>query len=102
MNDQLTEDYDDIIAPNLRSDSYVTEYLNQALNDPDPRLLLLALRRVAKARGVNMGELAAEVNLTSRGVYNALSEKGNPEWSTLSSLLDALGFQLTLTPKKAS
>lgn len=99
--DQLTESYDDIIAENLRSDSYAAAYLNEALSDTDPRHFLMALRRVAKSRKISMDKLAGKLKLTRRGLYYALSKKGNPEWSTLSSLVNALGYRMQLKPKKA-
>jgi probable addiction module antidote protein len=99
--DELTESYDDIIAENLRDDGYAAEYLNDALSDSDPRHFLLALRRVAKSRKISMEKLANKVRLTRRGLYYALSNKGNPEWSTLSGLVNALGYRMQLKPKKA-
>jgi probable addiction module antidote protein len=98
---RLTESYEEIIGDNLRDDAYAAEYLNEALADPDPRRFLLALRRVAASRGVGIAKLAGKVRLTRRGLYHALSKKGNPEWSTLRSLVNALGYRIRLMPKKA-
>jgi probable addiction module antidote protein len=97
----LTVDFDDIIAPDLRDDEFVAIYLNDALNDPDPRLFLIALGRVAKARGIGMTQLAAKLKLTRRGLYYALSKTGNPQWNTLSRLLDTLGLRISVSTKKA-
>lgn len=101
MKNRLTESYEQIIGDNLRDDAYAARYLNAALTDPDPRRFLLALRRVAVSRRVGMAKLAGKVRLTRRGLYYALSKKGNPEWATLRSLVNALGYRIRLMPKKA-
>jgi DNA-binding phage protein len=56
---------------------------------------------VAKSRKISMDKLAGKLNLTRRGLYYALSKDGNPEWSTLSGLVNALGYRMQLKPKKA-
>jgi probable addiction module antidote protein len=101
MKSHLTEPYERIIAQNLRDDAYAADYLNDALADPDPRRFLLALRRVAACRNVSIAKLAGKARLTRRGLYYALSKKGNPEWATLRSLVSALGYRIRLMPKKA-
>jgi hypothetical protein len=47
-----------------------------------------------------MAKLAGKAQLTRRGLYYALSQKGTPEWSTLRSLVNALGYRIRLMPKK--
>jgi probable addiction module antidote protein len=59
----------------------------------------MALRQVAKARGLAMTELASRLDITRQGLYHALSEKGNPELSSLTAILDALGFKIAIEPK---
>jgi DNA-binding phage protein len=44
--------YDDYLIESLRNQRRAKAYLNAALEDNDPRVFLLALRNVAKARGL--------------------------------------------------
>ena len=44
-----------------------------------------------------MTRLAREVGMTREGLYKALSEKGNPTFSTVMRITRALGMQLRIT-----
>ena len=46
--------YDDYLIESLKNQRRAKAYLNAALEDGDPRVFLLALRNVAKARGVEI------------------------------------------------
>ncbi|MCX5733055.1 MAG: putative addiction module antidote protein [candidate division NC10 bacterium] len=74
-------------------------YLNAALEDGSQDVFLLALRDVANARGLT--HLARETSLNRENMYRILSEKGNPQLSSLAALLDALGLKLAVEPKRA-
>lgn len=76
----------------------IAAYLELAMEDPDPRMLMMALRNVAEARGVK--EVAEETGLNRQTLYRTLSEKGNPTLQTLSALLRSLGLRLTVKPEK--
>ena len=75
-------------------------YLNAALEDGSQDVFLLALRDVAYARGLR--QLARETSLNRENMYRILSEKGNPQLSSLTALLDALGLKLAVEPKRAA
>ncbi len=47
------------------------------------------------ARSRNMSELARRVGMSRDGLYKALSDQGNPTWSTLLKVSYALGLKLT-------
>ena len=49
---------------------------------------------IARARG--MSELAAETGFKRQQLYRALSEDGNPTLKTLTRVIKALGFRLTV------
>ena len=80
----------------IRKDpQFAAEYLRAALEDSDePRVLLLALRHVAQARGISTIAKAAGVERES--LYRALSANGNPRLSTLYAVAKAVGLKLTL------
>lgn len=48
------------------------------------------------ARSQNMSELARRVGMSRDGLYKALSADGNPTWSTILRVTNALGLRLTL------
>lgn len=83
------------------SEEFSVEYLNAALEENDPALLLKALRQVAEARG-GIGDLAKKSGLNRESLYRMLSENGNPTIYSLNEVLDALGMQIQFAPKKAA
>jgi probable addiction module antidote protein len=69
-------------------------YLNAALEDGDQQVFLPALRDVAEARG--MSQVAREARLNRENMYRMLSPAGNPQMSSLNSLLRSIGLRLTV------
>ena len=59
---------------------------------------MLALRDVAKAMG--FANAARESNLNRETMYRMLSEKGNPNLSSLTKLLDTFGLTLAVVKKE--
>jgi probable addiction module antidote protein len=85
----------------LKDPVEAAEYLNAALEDGEPEVFLLALRDVVDSYG-GMGKLAASTSLNRENLYRMLSTKGNPEFFSLSSVLDTVGFRLAVEPKAAA
>jgi probable addiction module antidote protein len=85
----------------LKDPVEAAEYLNAALEDGEPEVFLLALRDVVDSYG-GMGKLAASTSLNRENLYRMLSTKGNPEFFSLSAVLDAVGFRLAVEPKAAA
>ncbi|HQF03431.1 MAG TPA: putative addiction module antidote protein [Phycicoccus sp.] len=71
-------------------------YLEVALAESaeDPSALPRALGVIARSQ--NMSELARRVGMSRDGLYKALSADGNPTWSTVLKVTNALGLRLTL------
>ena len=62
--------------------------------DPgDGSLIRAALGDIARARGMTT-QLARDTGLSREGLYQALSTKGNPEFSTVMKVIKALGLKL--------
>jgi probable addiction module antidote protein len=80
----------------LRDEADIAAYLEAAAAEEDPRVLAAALGDVARARG--MSELARKTGITREALYRSLSADGNPELSTLTKVLRALGMRLTIQP----
>ncbi len=78
-----------------QEDIYV--YLQAAFENGDPRQIAKALGDVAKIHG--MLEIAGKSGMTREHLYTSLSESGNPTLQTLTKVIDALGYRLSVVPK---
>lgn len=89
--------HDEAIVEELRRDpEFAAEYLKTALEDTDePRVLLVALRHLAEAKG-GMAKIAKAAGIERESLYRALSARGNPRLSTLTAVTKALGLRLTV------
>ena len=89
--------HDEAMIRQLREDpDFAAEYLRAALEDGDePRVLLMALRRIAEARG-GIAKVAKAAGVERESLYRALSAHGNPRLSTLSAVTRAMGLKLTV------
>jgi len=89
--------HDEVMLRRLReSREFAVEYLKAALEDTEePGVLLIALRRVAEARG-GIAKVARMAGIERESLYRALSAKGNPRLSTLVAVTKAVGLRLTV------
>lgn len=76
----------------LDNDEAIAEYLSAALEDTDPDVFLMAVRDVARAKG--MAQLAKDAGLGRESLYKALSPGAKPRYDTVLKLLMALGVKL--------
>lgn len=95
-----SKNYKNHLVESLKDPTEASEYLNAALEDGEPEVFLLALRDVVDSYG-GMGKLALSTSLNRENLYRMLSTKGNPEFFSLSTVLDAVGFRLAVEPKTA-
>lgn len=74
----------------------VAAFLEVALEDSidDPSAVPHALGIIARSQ--NMSELARRVGMSRDGLYKALSADGNPTWSTILKVTNALGLRFEL------
>ena len=79
-------------ADYLKDDADITAYVNLALEDGGPALLLLVLGDVARARG--MTQVAEQSGLTREALYNALRPTSRPQFATVAKVCQALGIKL--------
>jgi probable addiction module antidote protein len=91
--------HDEAVIRELREDAeFAVEYLKAAMaEDDEPRVLLIALRRIAEARG-GIAAVARKAGIERESLHRALSGKGNPRFSTLSAVARAVGLRLTVEP----
>jgi probable addiction module antidote protein len=88
--------HDEAVIRELRDNPrFAVEYLKTALEeDSEPRVLLIALRRVVQARGI--ARIAKTAGVERESLYRALSKHGNPRLSTLAAVTKAVGLRLTV------
>ena len=92
-----TIDHDDFMRERLADATFAAEYLQAAIDDGDTAVLLLALRRIAEARG-GMAKLSRDTGLAREALYRTLSKGGNPRLTSLRAILDASGLRLMIAP----
>jgi probable addiction module antidote protein len=76
----------------LVNDEVISEYLTAALEDPNPDMFLVAVKDVARARG--MTQLAKDTGLGRESLYKALAPGAKPRYDTVLKVVRALGFTL--------
>jgi len=92
-----TKPYD--AAEYLQTEEDMAAYLQAALEEGDPALIIHALGNIARARG--MSQIARETGLRRESLYKALSPEGNPEFATILKVVQALGIKLNAEPTHA-
>src|SRR5688572_10228797 len=92
-----TRIYEADLIEQLKDAEFAAEYLNASLEDEDKgseERFLIALKHVAQAHG--MTAVAEKSGVARQALYRALSEDGNPELSSLKSILSAMGLKLAV------
>ena len=87
-------------ADYLDDNETIAAYLSAALTDPDPDVFLVAVKDVARARG--MSQLAKDTQLGRESLYKALSAGAKPRYDTMIKVINALGVQLQVVPVVAA
>ena len=87
-----TVEYD--VAQQLRTSEEMAAYLDAWLAEaPDDAAgIARALGDIARAKG--MAQVARDAGLSRESLYRALSENGNPSFSTVLKVARALGLRL--------
>lgn len=85
------------VVEHLKTDEDMVLYFNACLDDDpgDGSLIRAALGDIARAKG--MSQIARDTGLARESLYKALSEEGNPEFSTILKVVHALGLKLSAT-----
>ena len=83
-------------ADYLTDEETIAEYITAALEDPNPDMFLIAVKTVARARG--MAQLAKDTGLGRENLYKALSPGAKPRYDTILKVIRALGITLHATP----
>ncbi len=97
---QTYENYAEFLQERLKDQKLAMAYLNEALKDPDQNVFLIALKDVLTAQGKDISALAKKAHISRQSFYRMLSKEGNPRWSNIASLIDAVGLQIHLSYKR--
>src|SRR6202162_122669 len=97
MKRKASVSHDEATIRELRNNpEFAAQYLRAALEDTDePSVLLIALRRVAEARG-GIAKVAKAAGIERESLYRALSVRGRPRLSTLVAVTQVGGAKLTV------
>jgi probable addiction module antidote protein len=98
--DKVTEKYEDGLKASLMDPDEAVSYLDAALEENDQAVFLLALRDIAEARGFS--RVAQEALLNRENLYRMLSSRGNPQLSSLITLLRSLGLRLAVEVRQTT
>ena len=82
--------YDAVTKVQLRDRDYLTAYLQNSARS-GPSALYGALREAVRAQEGGFVWLSKHTGLGRASLYKALSETGNPAYTTICRVLDALG-----------
>jgi probable addiction module antidote protein len=86
-------------ADYLTDEETIAEYLNAASENPDPDLFLVAVRDVARARG--MTQLAKDTGPGRESLYEARAPGAQPRFDTITKIMHALGLKLPAVSGRA-
>jgi probable addiction module antidote protein len=91
-----TQTYPWDASDHLETKEDILAYLEAALEDGDPSLIAAALGDIARSKG--MTQIARETGLGRESLYKGLSIEGNPEFTTVIKVLQAIGLRFQVVP----
>lgn len=74
-------------------DDYIAIIFDEYAKDGDTGALLSSLRVLSRVKGV--GKIAEAAGMSRKGLQKALSDKGNPAFASVNSIMHAIGYRLT-------
>jgi len=86
------------MADNITSKDEVYAYLEAALEENNPETLFDVVGAIARSKG--MSKIAKDLGLNRESLYKSLSKDGNPSFSTITKVLNILGYEVKIFPKK--
>ncbi len=90
------ESYEDWLIESLKNPAEAAAYVDAVIDLNDAPSLMVALRQVAKAKG--MSEVTRKAALGEKSLFKMLTPQGNPRISTMQNVLGAMGMRLSVTP----
>ena len=81
----------------LKTEEDISAYLEAAMEDGDPQVLVSAMGDIVKAR--NLTKVARDTGLTREGIYKAFSREGNPSFATVWKVAGALDLHISFSSR---
>jgi DNA-binding phage protein len=95
-----TKSYHSFLIESLEDPNEAAVYLNAALEERDLQLFLIALKNVGEVHS-DINTILEKAKLYQENIYQMLSGEENQSFLyNLLSLLDTLGFKLTIAVKE--
>lgn len=82
----------------LVNPEFAADFLAAAIEEDDEDFLSEALAKVVKVHGAS--KISEETGIARQAIYKMLSSDGNPSFKNVHKLLEAVGLELTVRPKK--
>jgi probable addiction module antidote protein len=95
---KASKSYEKELLKALKNPDEAAAYLNAAIEEGSNEIFLLALRNVAEAHGFT--NLSKQTQLNRESMYRMLSEKGNPQLSSLLTILKSIGLRFVFEVDK--
>lgn len=73
-------------------DDYITILFEEYAKDGDPGALQSSPRVISRVKGLT--KIAEEAGMSRKGVQKVLSEEGSPEFASVNSIMQAMGYRL--------
>lgn len=93
-----SKSYHEKLIQDLKNPLEAAAYIEVVLEEGDPKMLSKALQNVIESHG-GVDQLSTQVQELYNKLDKMLSEKGEIEFYSLNSVLDALGLHLAVTVK---
>lgn len=90
--------FEDDLMLKLRDPEFASAYITSAIIENDLDFLPIALGDVAKAHGLT--KLAENTGINRRTLYKVFDKEGNPSFELVSQIMNGLGLELEIKPKK--
>ncbi len=87
------------LVNDLRDPGFAAGFLEEVLKDGSLEAFLAAVRHVVHANG-GMKRISTKTKLGRESLYKALSENGNPRFSTLSAPFQSMGLRFSVQREK--
>ena len=100
VKNRKSSDYKAFLMTRLADPVMAAGYLTASFEEGE-QAFLLAIKDVAEACG-GIAPLAKKTQLNREGLYDMLSEQGDPRLSSLSAILGALDMKVEFMPKLVS
>ena len=98
MNKRKYKEFEEFLIEDLKDPKKAAAYIKTTLEDKEFDSLPQVLALVAKAHGIT--KLSKASGLAREHIYQLLGKGANPTLKSISELLNAMGLEIMIAPKK--